>query len=483
MSRINTNIAAVNAISNLGRNQDDLKIRLHRLSTGLRINRGADDPAGLILSERLRSEIHAIHQAIENSGRASNVISTTEGALNQVSALLLDLQALVTAAANEAGLTDDEVRADQQQIDSILDSLDRISHTTEFAGKKLLNGNEGYLTSGVPQNAIAAMRLFGVQLPQTGTRDLTIRVTQSAQTAQLALIGTNATGTSTTSATTISIKGTLGTELLSFASGTTLAQVLTAINATTEVTGVSAVVSAAGVAGVASALLLGSTTLGSDAFVSVEPIGGSFVAANNSGVALRGEGVDAGVLVNGQVASVRGLRADVRAAGIDARFYLTQSFGQTLSSATFSIIGGGAVFQLTPEISSAGQVQFGFDAVSTLRLGDPTTGLLHTLRTGGANELASLNHTVIQTIVDEAIDQVSSIRARLGNIQRNQIDPNMASQRVAMENVTASESIIRDADIAVEVSALTRAQILVQSTQSTLQIANSIPNLVLSLLG
>ena len=483
MSRINTNIAAINAVHNLARNQDDLKIRLHRLSTGLRINRGADDPAGLIVSERLRSEIRGIQQAIENSGRASNVVSTAEGALNEVSALLLDLQSLVTAAANEAGLTDDEVRANQQQIDSILNSLDRISNTTEFAGKKLLNGNNAYLTSGVPQNAFAAMRLFGIQLPQVGSRELTIRVTQSAQTAQLALIGTNTTGPSTTSATTISIKGTLGSELLSFASGTTLAQVLTAINATTAATGVSAVVSAAGVAGVASALLLNSTTLGSDAFVSVEPIGGSFVAANNSGATLRDEGVDAGVLVNGQVASVRGLRADVRAAGIDARFYLTQSFGQTLSAATFSITGGGSVFQITPEISSAGQIQFGLDAVSTLRLGDPTTGLLYTLRTGGANELASLNHTVIQTIVDEAIDQVSAIRGRFGNIQRNQIDPSVASQSIALENVMASESIIRDADIAVEVSALTRAQILVQSTQSTLQIANSIPNLVLSLLG
>ena len=85
--------------------------------------------------------------------------------------------------------------------------------------------------------------------------------------------------------------------------------------------------------------------------------------------------------------------------------------------------------------------------------------------------------------VEEAVDQASSLRARLGNIQRNQIDPSIASQGVALENITASESLIRDADMAVEVSALTRAQILVQSTQSTLQIANSIPNLVLSLLG
>jgi flagellin len=70
----------------------------------------------------------------------------------------------------------------------------------------------------------------------------------------------------------------------------------------------------------------------------------------------------------------------------------------------------------------------------------------------------------------------------LGNFQKNTIDPNISSLGITLENVTASESVIRDADMAVELSALTRAQILVQSTQSALQIANSIPNLVLALL-
>ncbi|MCH7632679.1 MAG: hypothetical protein IIB59_05650 [Planctomycetes bacterium] len=82
-----------------------------------------------------------------------------------------------------------------------------------------------------------------------------------------------------------------------------------------------------------------------------------------------------------------------------------------------------------------------------------------------------------------AISQVASHRGRLGNIQRNEIDPAINAQSITLENVTASESLIRDADMAVEISALTRAQILVQSTQRALQIANSIPNLVLSLLG
>ena len=88
-----------------------------------------------------------------------------------------------------------------------------------------------------------------------------------------------------------------------------------------------------------------------------------------------------------------------------------------------------------------------------------------------------------QRIVADAISQVAFYRGRLGNIQKNLISTNVNSQKVALENVTAAESVIRDADMATEISNLTRAQILVQSTQSTLQIANSIPQFVLSLLG
>ena len=81
-----------------------------------------------------------------------------------------------------------------------------------------------------------------------------------------------------------------------------------------------------------------------------------------------------------------------------------------------------------------------------------------------------------------SIDQVATLRGRLGSVQKNQLQTNINTQQICLENVRSSESVIRDADIAEEVSALTRAQILVQSTQATLQIANSLPQSVLSLL-
>ncbi|RME40651.1 MAG: flagellin, partial [Planctomycetota bacterium] len=288
---------------------------------------------------------------------------------------------------------------------------------------------------------------------------------------------------STTSATTIQLRGTAGSELVTFASGTNLAQIRDAINNLINATGVSATVSSVSVGTAASALILSSTTVGSDAFVSVEAIGGNFIRNDNNNTTILKRGTDASVLVDGQQASVRGLEVNVRSGGLDAQFVLTRTFAQTVSSATFTITGGGALFQLTPEVTPNGQINVGLNTISTTALGNPVIGRLYTLRSGAGNHLTSKNFLKAQQTVAEAISQVSFYRGRLGNVQKNQIETNINSQKVALENVTASESVIRDADMAAEVSALTRAQILVQSTQSTLQIANAIPNFVLSLLG
>jgi flagellin len=481
MARINTNIAALQSVRHLQGNYADLSVRLERLSTGLRINRGADDPAGLIASERLRLDGRAIQQAIENSTRASNVITTTEGALSEINALLLDLQALVIEAANKGAMTPEEINANQLQIDSILASIDRVSNNTAFAGKKLLDGSQSYVLSALPTDALGAVAVFEARLQQDMDRAVKVDVIQSAQTAQLEFVGANAGGVSTTSATSIEVRGLLGTTILSFASGATLADVRTAVNTVTALTGVSAVVSTPG-GGVASSLVLNSTEVGSDAFVSVTPIQGNFINTGNANTAYHDTGTDAGVLVDGQRAFVSGLRADVRTDGLDTRIYLTREFAQTLSSATFNITGGGTLFQLGPEVTPNAQIHAGLNSVRTTQLGNAIVGRLSTLRSGGENDLSSENFLSAQEITLEAIDQVSAYRGRLGNLQRNTIDPNIRSHGVTLENVIASESIIRDADMAEEVSKLTRAQILVQSTQSTLQIANSIPNLVLSLL-
>jgi flagellin len=469
MSRINTNIPALVAHGRLRRNQDDMNVRLERLATGLRINRGKDDPAGLIVSEVLRKEIRGIEQAIKNSDRAINIISTAEGALNEVSALLLDVRALIQNTANIGALSEEEVEANQQEIDALLSSINRIANTTQFAGRSLLNGDLGYSVSQVDTDDLAAVQLFGVRLPLGTTRDVVLQVTDSAETAQVAFVGT------TTSAVTVELRGNLGTEILSFASGATLTDIQTAINNVSDVTGVSAYASGGG-------LRLNSVEYGSDQMVVVKPLSGNFIEANG-GTTIEDNGVDAGVLVNGQSAQVKGLRVDARSGSLDARFYLTSEFGTTLGNTTFTVVGGGSIYQISPEVSVNGQIHVGFQSVTTGNLGNTVVGYLNSVGSGGENAVSDYHFGEAERIVGAAIEQVATLRGRLGSIQKNQLQTNISSQQIALENVQSSESVIRDADIAAEVSSLTRAQILVQSTQLTLQIANSQPQNVLALLG
>src|SRR5580765_1021809 len=119
MTRINTNVQSLIAQRVLGQNNKALNQSLERLSTGLRINRGKDDPAGLIASENLRAEKSAIGAAIGNADRADQVANIAEGGLQEVSNLLTDLQGLITTTANNAGLSSSEKEANQLQIDSI----------------------------------------------------------------------------------------------------------------------------------------------------------------------------------------------------------------------------------------------------------------------------------------------------------------------------------------------------------------------------
>lgn len=146
MTRINSNIPSLIAQQRLNRSGADLQVRLERLSTGLRINRGKDDPAGLIISERLGTDISNIEQAIKNGERASAVISTTEGALTEITDLLNSIKALAVEAANTGALSDEERAANQLQIDSAIQSITRISNTATFGGLKLLDGSLDYIT-------------------------------------------------------------------------------------------------------------------------------------------------------------------------------------------------------------------------------------------------------------------------------------------------------------------------------------------------
>jgi flagellin len=492
MARINSNIPSLIAQANLARSSSDLALRLQRLSTGLRINRGADDPAGLIVSERLRSEIQGMGQAIANSERAGSVIATTEGYLNEVADLLNSIKGLIVEAASTGGVSREEIEANQLQIDSAIESITRISNTASFAGLQLLNGSLEYLTSGVPASAIVGVNIFGAQFGTNSTIPVQVEVVSSAQTASLFLSGNTAGSPGALlSSVTIEIVGNLGVQTITFVSGTTLSAVVSAVNILKDSTGVSAAL--VNPADQTSGLTFGSIGYGSDQFVSVRRIGsgGAFfgVFTERNGLEVqRDEGRDVTAIINGALASGRGLEVELNTPALSLEVLLSEAFAQTTNvQQTFNISGGGATFQLGPSINATQQIGFGVRSVAASRLGGVVLlGVRHyldSIKSGGSNSLVSGKAGNASRIIDAAIGEVSVLRGRLGAFELNTLQTNMRSLQVGLENITASESQIRDADFAAETAALTRAQILIQAGTSVLATANLSSQNVLALLG
>jgi flagellin len=474
MARINTNVASLTAQRGLSKSQRQLSDTLQRLSSGLRINRGADDPAGLIASEGLRSEISGIAQAVDNSSRAANVISTAEGALGEVANLLLNVKDLIVQAANSGALSPEEISANQLQVDSAVESITRISNTTTFAGLHLLNGGLDYITSGVDTNSIKALHIAAANFGQNATIPVQINVITSARNADLEFQA-SAIGTSVT----LEVTGNDGVEVLTFTSGTKASAIGYAINRITDATGVSA----SYLNGTASSgLVFNSTGFGSKAFVSVTAqSGGSFNTVDALGAGKsRTVGQDAVATVNGALTVGEGLNIKLNTTTLDLEITLDKNFGA--NSTQFALTGGGALFQLGPQVTSNQQVNIGVQSIAASKLGDDDVGFLNDLVTGGNSTLVGGHSQSASRIIERAIRQVAVLRGRLGAFEKNTLDTNINSLNVALENVTASESTIRDADFATETSELTRAQILTQAGTSVLATANSTPQSVLSLL-
>ena len=132
--RINHNISALNTQRNLNVNSFNLGKSLQKLSSGFRINVAADGPADLVISEGLRAQIGGLKAAIRNSQEAANYVGIAEGALKEVSDLLVSMRALAVHAANDGVVTAEQIAADQAELDNALDSITRINGVTRFAG-------------------------------------------------------------------------------------------------------------------------------------------------------------------------------------------------------------------------------------------------------------------------------------------------------------------------------------------------------------
>ncbi len=197
---------------------------------------------------------------------------------------------------------------------------------------------------------------------------------------------------------------------------------------------------------------------------------------------IRGDyGQDAAATINGANSIGRGLNLILNTSTLDIDLTLDEAFG--VGTTDFAITGGGMRFQVGPEVNSNLQVNLGIQSMAANRLGNRDVGYLSEIVTGGQYSLVAGEEMDAQRIVTEAIRQVSVTRGRLGAFERNTLDTNVNQLQISFENLTASQSAIRDTDFAEETSKLTRAQILVNVGNSVLGIANTTPQNVLALLG
>ena len=500
MSRINTNVNALIAQRILGQQNTGMSKTLERLSTGLRINRGSDGPAGLIASEKLRSEKVALGAAISNAERADQIINIAEAGLQEISSLLLEVQGLVVATANETGLSTEEKEANQLQIDNILQTIDRIASTTSFGTTKLLNGNLDFDVTSVAAT-VNDYTVNGAKIAEGSSTAVKVLVTASAQHAALFLSTNGALDlTDSTSQFTFELGGAKGTRQFSFASGTTLADVATSVNSFKDITGVSAITQGTG-------LMLKSTDFGSNQSVSFDivSVGGQAgdvhqVSAIDEDVAsttasditdftavtspVTDAGQDVVAMINGILADGKGKTASINSDALDLSIELTTAGAQAVANiSALTIQESGARFNIGPDVNLSNQVRLGVGNMAARKLGSASAGYLNSLGAGAANNVVDGNLETAQTVIDAAIDRVSAQRGRMGAFQSLVLQSQMNSLSVALENTTAAESAIRDTDFAADTAELTRNQILVQAATSALALANAQPQSVLQLLG
>ena len=484
-----TNTNTIKLLNILNRNSLSQANTMMQLTTGRRINAGRDDPAGLIALASLESELRAVDTALTNNQRTDSILTVADQAIGEISSLLGEIESLVAASSSSANLTAAEIAANQSQVDDALTAIDRIVRTTNFNGKKLLDGAFSIQTTGFTGNQyLSDLRVYSRSQSTTDTT-LTINRVASAQLASAAFgfIG----GTARTSGTTqVLIQGTLGAATLTLTSGLTQAQIVTTINLAKDQTGVSAIQNATNIA-------LNSTTYGSDSFVSAEVLSGGTINATYSTATSDGDttndirnqsktsGIDANVTINGQTAGTDGLDVSFSANGLSLDFTLTQAFGSGNTGATTStsftvVAAGGATFQLGTDATTRATI--GIDSLASFNLGGGNgTNRLSEIGAGGSVALKTDVEGALKSIRD-AVAEVASIRGRLGGFQRFQVGSAINALQSAQAGLGAAASVIGDTDYAVATARLNRETVLIQSSIALLGVVNQQAGQILSLL-
>jgi flagellin len=531
---INTNIPANLAGRQLGIASKRMTRSLEALSSGLRINRAADDAAGLTIAENLRAQVVGLDRAVSNAQDGISLIQTAEGALAEDTAILQRIRELAVQAANGT-LTSLDRLAIQNEVNQLIDEVDRIAETTEFNSIKLLNGNVGALVSTTDPEA-----LNGIVVGEVGVGGV-FSITVSAQDLGRLQVQTSEVFV------TIDSDGNVGNALATtqlqsisrfqdfavFGSGVDSVTIKLGTDSSTQVTDVTVFrtdtlsdvtqrlslaindsssaqdLGLGGAAAIGDSLSAVATNVGDENATEIyvltpEPgrqitFGGDSSALSAFGfsevqdskspifsLTVTNIGADGGASTQKSL-KVSGNRASGMISGVDLAFStsLDISIGSSTTIAGFSIakplsVSGSSTFvlQIAPRPltfhigSGAGQ------SLST-QINTMSSKALQVDKINLTDQ--GLSNQAIR-VVDNALNTVSAQRSTLGAVQ-NRLESTISNLQVASQNLQASESQIRDLDYSEEIIEFVTAQILNASATSFLRQANELSNNVLVLLS
>lgn len=476
MSVVN-NISSLNAWRQLNKNQMGLSSSLEKLSSGYRINRAGDDPAGLVLSEQLRAQITGLKQAVRNTQDAASMIQTAEGAMQEMHSTLNELRALVLHAKNTGVADSTSIAADQTQIDEAISALDRIANNTLFGGKNLLDGSLTNRGTVLDKTHIQSVTVGSTAPAGTNViaAEVTVIASQAVLTGNLALTGADA--AHETEGGTMNVNG----QDITIAAGLDAAGLRDRLNSEFSRLGIDATASA---------------DVGGTDFVTVthNKYGSAYSVTVNDDhkdmYSAAGFHTDAGTDIKGKVGDEStavfgsGLTLVAQAGSYTGTSVTMTASGNSVAaySNAIQVDKGGLTFQVGS--SATDTVNAAITDVRATALGTTAGGStgLNSIKTGGAYSLATDPATAL-SVIDEAINDVSDARAKLGAIQKYTLETKINSLNVSVENVTASESRVRDTDMALEMANYTKNTILMQSATAMLAQANSVPQNILTLLG
>jgi flagellin len=489
---VNTNVASLNTQRNLNTSAKGLDTSLQRLSTGYRINSAKDDAAGLQIANRLTSQITGLGVATRNANDGISLAQTAEGALQQSTGILQRMRDLALQSANGSNGAVERA-ALQGEVAQLQQELNRISDTTSFGGRKILDGSFGSQAFQVGANAYETI---SVSIGSAATDRIGINRVTSDSSGAVAIGAAGTSGTSSygaasgsfniTSQFTTNASG--GSVAVSYGANSSARDIASAINAKSDETGVTANartvaelsgLSASGTVSfklggagdtpsVISAVITDQTQLSALADAINKESGKTGISAFSKGDKL-------------ELVSDRGEKIEITefnlASGGTATLQAKNFDGSETNGAEVSIVANGGA-------RVDGQIQF--EAASAFQITGSGAGF-----TDGFSTLNSVKEIDISTavgaqdalgIINGAISNIDSQRAQLGAVQ-NRFENTISNLQNIAENSSAARSRIRDTDFAAETSELTKNQILQQAGTAILAQANQLPQAVLSLLG